>query len=60
MEQPILETILRHIKDKKITRSSQEFTKGKSYLTNLRNFYEEMTGIVDKGRAVDIICLDFG
>ncbi|KAM9591200.1 putative nicotine oxidoreductase isoform 2-T3 [Morphnus guianensis] len=48
------------MKDKKITRSSQPgFTKGKSCLTNLITFYDEMPGLVDEGRAVDIVYLDF-
>ena len=51
---------VRHIKDKKITRTGQHgFTKGKSCLTNLINFYEDMTVLVDKRRAVDIVYLDF-
>ncbi|KAK4832100.1 hypothetical protein QYF61_020727 [Mycteria americana] len=60
MEQLILDTISRHIKDKKIIESSQHgFTKGKSCLTNLINLYDDMTGLVDEGRAVSIVCLDF-
>ncbi|GAB0206675.1 mitochondrial enolase superfamily member 1 [Grus japonensis] len=60
MEYLILETISRHMKDKKITRSSHHgFTKGKSCLTNLITFYDEMSGLVDEGRAVDIVLLDF-
>ncbi|GAB0179021.1 mitochondrial enolase superfamily member 1 [Grus japonensis] len=56
----ILENISRHLKDKKIIRSSQYgFTKGKSYLTNLITFYGEMAGLVDEGRAVYIVYLDF-
>ena len=27
-------------------------------MTNLINFYDEMTGLVDEGRAVDIVYLD--
>ncbi|KAK4830236.1 hypothetical protein QYF61_009303 [Mycteria americana] len=59
MEQLILGTMSRHIKDKKITRSSQYgFNKGKSCLTNLIKFYNELTVLVDEGRAVDIVYLD--
>ncbi|GAB0209103.1 mitochondrial enolase superfamily member 1 [Grus japonensis] len=59
-EQIILETTSRHMKDKKIIRNSQhEFTTGKLCLTNFINFYDEMTGLVDEGRAVDIVYLDF-
>ena len=60
MEQLILETIFRHNKDKKIIRSSQHgFIKAKSCLTALINLYNEMTGLVDEGRAVGIVYLDF-
>jgi len=55
MEQLILETISRHIKDKKIIRNSQHgFTKGKLRLSNLTHFYDETNGLADGGRAVDI------
>ncbi|KAK4819507.1 hypothetical protein QYF61_005858 [Mycteria americana] len=44
MEQLILGTISRHMKNKKVTGSSQHgFTK--SCLTNLTTFYNEMTGL---------------
>ena len=59
-EQLILETISRHMNNKKIIRSSQQgFTKGKSCMTNLINFYDEMTVLVDEGRAVDIVYMGF-
>ncbi|KAK4815920.1 hypothetical protein QYF61_010177 [Mycteria americana] len=60
IEQLILKTISRHRKDMKVIRTSQHgFTKGKSCLTNLINFYDEMTALLDKVRAVDIVYLDF-
>jgi len=58
MEQLILEIISRHIKDNKIVRM-HGFTKAKSCLTNLINFYNEMTGLVDEGRAVYVVYLNF-
>ena len=58
MEQLILETISRHVNDKKIVRCSQH--KLKSCLSNLvTNYYDEMTGLVGEGRAVDIVYLAF-
>ena len=60
MEKLILETISRHMNNKKIIRISQHgFTKGKSCMTNLINFYDEMTVLVDEGRAVDIVYMGF-
>ncbi|NXU46786.1 YTX2 protein, partial [Drymodes brunneopygia] len=60
MEQLVLGTISRHIKDEGVIKSSQHgFTKGKSCLTNLIAFYEEITRWIDDGRAVDVVYLDF-
>lgn len=36
----ILYIISRHMKDKKVISSQQGFTKGKAWLTILRNFYD--------------------
>ncbi|KAK4826732.1 hypothetical protein QYF61_010985 [Mycteria americana] len=59
-EQLILETISMLMNDTKIIRSSEHgFIKGKSCLTNLINFYDEMTGLVDERRVVGIVYPDF-
>ncbi|CAM4576771.1 unnamed protein product, partial [Caretta caretta] len=60
MEHVLQETILKHLEERKVTRNSQHgFTKGKSCLTNLIAFYDEITGSADKGKAVDVLFLDF-
>jgi len=60
MEQLIPATTSRHMKDKKVIGSTQHgFTKGKSCLTNLMTFYDEMTDLVHKGRGMNIVYLDF-
>ncbi|CAM5102292.1 unnamed protein product [Eretmochelys imbricata] len=60
MEQVLKETILKELEERKVIRNSQHgFTKGKSCLTNLIAFYDEITGSVDEGKAVDVLFLDF-
>jgi len=60
LEQIIPEVIIKQVEEKKVVRSSQHgFTKRKSSLTNLTDFYNGMTGWVDEGRAVDIFYVDF-
>jgi len=60
LEQLILEVIHKLVEEKKVIRSSQHaFTKGKSCLTNLIAFYDGMTGWVEEGRSMNVVCLDF-
>ncbi|CAM5100199.1 unnamed protein product [Natator depressus] len=65
MEQVLKESILKHLYERKVIRNSQHgFTKGRSCLTNLITFYDEITGSVDEpqndeGKAVDLLFLDF-
>lgn len=58
MKQLSLEKISKHVRPEGVIRGSWHgFTKGKSWLTNA--FYDRMTGWVDEGRAMYVICLDF-
>lgn len=50
MKQLILKTTLKHIKAREIR---------SSYQTNLITFCDETAGLVDEGREVDVVCLDF-
>ncbi|CAM5083152.1 unnamed protein product [Eretmochelys imbricata] len=60
MEQVLKESTLKHLEERKVSRNSQHgFTKGRSCLTNLIAFYDEITGSVDMGKMVDVIYLDF-
>ena len=60
MEQIILSTITQHLQGKQGIRPSQHgFMKGRSCLTNLISFYDQVTHLLNEGKAVDIVCLDF-
>jgi len=59
-ERFILSALDRHVKDNQGIRPSQRgFMKGRSCLTKLISFYDKATHVVDEGKAVDVICLDF-
>ncbi|XP_054034985.1 uncharacterized protein LOC128899525, partial [Dryobates pubescens] len=59
MEQVILSAITQHLKDGQGIRPSQHgFRKGRSCLTNLISFYDQVTRLVDVGRPVDVVYLD--
>ena len=52
--------ITQHVRDNQGIRPSQHgFTKGRSCLTNLISFYDLVTCLVDEGKAVDVVYLDF-
>ncbi|KAF4803180.1 RNA-directed DNA polymerase from mobile element jockey-like protein [Turdus rufiventris] len=55
MEYIILSVTTWHIQDSQ----RHEFKKGKSCLTNLVSFYDQVTCLVDEAEAVDVVYLDF-
>ncbi|KAK4808459.1 hypothetical protein QYF61_005776 [Mycteria americana] len=60
MEQIILSAITQHVEDNQGIKPSQHrFRKGRSCLSNLISFYNKVTCLVDEGKAVDVVYLDF-
>ncbi|KAK4828570.1 hypothetical protein QYF61_027660 [Mycteria americana] len=60
MEQIILSAITQHVENNQGIKPSQHgFRKGRSCLTNLISFYDKVTPLVDEGKAVDVVYLDF-
>ena len=60
MERFVLRALAWQVQDKQGIRPSQHgFMKGRSCLTNLISFYDQVTRLVDEGKAVDVIYLDF-
>ncbi|TRZ15396.1 hypothetical protein HGM15179_011710 [Zosterops borbonicus] len=60
MEQFILSVITQHLQAVQGLRPSQHrFRRGRSCLTNLISLYDQVTCLVEAGRAVDVVYLDF-
>ena len=60
MQQIILSAITQHIQDNQAIRPSQHgFLKGRSCSTNQISFYDKVTRLMDEGKAVDVVYLDF-
>uniref|UniRef100_A0A8C3GNI6 Reverse transcriptase domain-containing protein n=1 Tax=Cairina moschata TaxID=8855 RepID=A0A8C3GNI6_CAIMO len=60
MEQIILSVIMQHLQGNQVIRPSQHgFMKGRFCLTNLISFYDKVMRLVDEGKAVDVVYLDF-
>ena len=60
MEQIILGEITRHVCGVQWIRPSQHgFMKGRLCLTDLVSFYDWVTRLVDEGKVVDVVYLDF-
>ena len=54
------ENIVEHLNEHNIIKDSQHgFTRGRSYLTNLLEFFEKVYEMIDEGKPVDVIYLDF-
>jgi hypothetical protein len=60
LEALIKDVLIAHLMKYNLINDSQHgFVKGKSCLTNLLGFFEDVTAMVDKGEPVDVIYLDF-
>ena len=60
MEQIISGAIMDQLKvNEGFTPSQHGFTNGRSCLTNLISVYDKVTRLVDEGKAVDVVYLDF-
>ena len=60
MESLIRDAIIQHLMDNALIQASQHgFMQRKSCLTNLLEYLEVLTKLVDEGHSIDIVYLDF-
>ena len=60
LESVVKETIVNHLETFSLIRNSQHgFRSGRSCLTNLLDFFEKVTEVLDEGNPVDVVYLDF-
>ena len=60
MESVIRDSIVEHLTSKSLLRQSQHgFMRGKSTVTNLLEYLEEMTNAIDRGEDIYVLYLDF-
>ena len=60
MESIVKDGLMAHLEENRLINPSQHgFMPGKSCATNLLEFLEFMTQIVDEGKNMDIVFLDF-
>jgi len=60
LESIVKDSLVKHLDENALIRNSQHgFTRGKSCLSNLLEFFEEVTKTLDRGEAVDLVYLDF-
>ncbi|GAB0187060.1 mitochondrial enolase superfamily member 1 [Grus japonensis] len=60
MEKIMLGVIEKHLKDNAVIGHGQHgFMRGRACLTNLVSFYNKVTHLVDQGKPIDVIFLDF-
>ncbi|XP_065510682.1 olfactory receptor 14J1-like [Caloenas nicobarica] len=60
VEQMILANITQHLQENHVIRPSQNgLVKGRSCLTNLISYYNKVTQLVEEGKTVDVLHLDF-
>lgn len=59
MDKILIASICKHMKDKKLTGSSQQCIHGEITLIQADSLYSKVTSVVDKAGTVNIVYLDF-